>query len=243
MSRLSHVVAVHKSVKSAAAAGLTKAHHTAQASSSLTGISRTYQPLKDDELGKPPESTRVRYTAQQILDEVKDGLTRLFDVEATVDFGNTIANADVVVNGHTLIENTPVSYLLFLEKQLVDIGTFIKKLPVLDAADSWEFDANTGHYRTEPVQTTSTKKVYRNHVKAEATKEHAAQVEVFVEDGVVGHWSTVKFSGAFPATRVKQLSDRVTALQEAVKVAREQANATEVQDMHPGTVVLGWLFS
>ena len=30
-----------------------------------------------------------------------------------------------------------MTYLLFLEKQLTDLHTFVKKLPVLDAAESW----------------------------------------------------------------------------------------------------------
>ena len=49
------------------------------------------------------------------------------------------------------------------------------------------------------MQTLRTKKVPRNHVKAEATEKHPAQVEVYYEDVAVGYWTTVKFSGALPA--------------------------------------------
>ena len=122
----------------------------------------------------------------------------------------------------------PVTYLLFLEKQLVDLHTFVKKLPVLDAAESWTFDESADCYATEPVQTVRTKKVPRNHVKAEATEKHPAQVEVYYEDVTVGYWKTVKFSGALPAKRVNELLERVEKLQQAVKFAREEANGTEV---------------
>jgi hypothetical protein len=47
-------------------------------------------------------------------------------------------------------------YLLFLEKQLVDLHTFVKKLPVLDASDSWSYDASADCYATDPVQTVRT---------------------------------------------------------------------------------------
>lgn len=47
--------------------------------------------------------------------------------------------------------------------------------------------------------------VPRNHVKAEATDKHPAQVEVYHEDVPVGYWTTVKFSGALPARRVNEL--------------------------------------
>ena len=242
MSRLSHVVAVSKGVKATSVSLLAQAHQDAQKHESLKGLSRTYQPRDADEIPKPPESTQVRFTAQQIVDEVQNGLTRLFDVTATQDYGNAVAFADVKVDGVVLVSAAPVSYLLFLEKQLVDLATFIRKLPVLDSAEKWEFDTNSGHFRTAPVMTVSNKKVYRNHEKAPATDRHPAQVDVYTEDVPVGHWSLVKFSGAFPATRVKELTERVTKLQEAVKVAREIANATDVADQRVGETLLGWLF-
>jgi hypothetical protein len=135
-----------------------------------------------------------------------------------------------------------VTYLLFLEKQLTDLHTFIKKLPVLDAADSWVFNDSADCWSTEPVRTIRTKKVPRNHVKAEATEKHPAQVEVYYEDISVGYWTTVRFSGALPAKRVSTLLERVEKLQQAVKFAREEANNTEAVDKHVGDKVFGYLF-
>jgi hypothetical protein len=133
--------------------------------------------------------------------------------------------------------------LLFLEKQLVDLHTFIKKLPVLDASETWTLDTSADCWATEPVQTVRTKKIPRNHVKAEATDKHPAQVEVYYEDVTVGYWRTVKFSGALPARRVNELLERVERLQEYVKFAREEANNLEVEDQKVGATVLGWLFA
>lgn len=92
------------------------------------------------------------------------------------------------------------------------------------------------------MRTIRTKKVPRNHVKAEATDKHPAQVEVYYEDIAVGYWTTVKFSGALPAKRVNELLDRVEKLQRAVKFAREEANGSEVTDQRVGDVVLRYLF-
>jgi hypothetical protein len=135
-----------------------------------------------------------------------------------------------------------VSYLLFLEKQLTDLHTFVKKLPLLDAAEDWNFDESADYWRTEQVRTIRTKKVPRNHVKAEATEKHPAQVEVYYEDIPVGYWTTVKFSGALPARRVNELIDRVEKLQHAVKFAREEANNLEITDQRVGDVVFSYLF-
>ena len=65
---------------------------------------------------------------------------------------------------------------------------------------------------------------------------------MYYEDIAVGYWTTVKFSGALPARRVNELLDRVAKLRTAVKFAREEANATEVQDKRVGAAVFGYLF-
>jgi hypothetical protein len=208
----------------------------------LSGIARTYRPIDDEGDQLPPESTRVQVKTEEVIGKTVDILTKLFDVTATKDWANGSAVADIVVDGETILESVPVTYLLFLEKQLTDLHTFIKKLPVLDAAESWSFDESQDAWATEPVQTTKTKKIPRNHVKAEATEQHPAQVEVYYEDVVVGYWRTVKYSGAMPATRVATWLERVRKLQEAVKFAREEANSLEVVEQKVGERVFDYLF-
>jgi hypothetical protein len=240
--KLNQIIAVEKGVKSKAFADLSDAHHAVQKTGPLAGISRTYQPKDEEGEQLPAESTRVQIKAEDTLRQVAATLTRLFDVTATKDWTNCVARADVVVDGRAIAAQVPVTYLLFLEKQLVDLHTFVKKLPVLDAAESWVRDDSTDSWRTDPVRTNRTKKVPRNHVKAEATEKHPAQVEVYYEDVTVGYWTTVKFSGALPAKRVNELLDRVLALQTAVKFAREEANNTEATDQRIGSAVFGYLF-
>jgi hypothetical protein len=242
MAKLNQIIAVEKGVKSRTFQELTEAHHALQKQTLLSGISRTYRPKDDEGEQLPPESTKVQIRAEEIIDQTAEILTRLFDVTATKDWTNAVARADVVVNGKTLVSQAPVTYLLFLEKQLVDIHTFIKKLPTLDASESWEFDASADCWATEPVQTVKTKKIPRNHVKAEATEKHPAQVEVYYEDVVVGYWRTIKFSGALPAKRVSELLDRVETLQQAVKFAREEANNAEAVEQKVGKQIFDYLF-
>lgn len=242
MAKLNQIIAVEKSVKSKSFAELTEAHHAVQKPSLLSGISRVYQPKDEEGEQLPPESTRVQIRTEEILRDMGATITRLLDVTATKDWANCAARANVEVDGQTLLADVPVTYLLFLEKQLTDLHTFIKKLPVLDAAESWTFDNSADCWRTDPVRTIRTKKVPRNHVKAEATEHHPAQVEVYYEDVPVGYWSTTKFSGALPAKRVNELTDRVEKLQAAVKFAREEANSAEVTDKHVGDAVFGYLF-
>jgi hypothetical protein len=242
MPKLNQIIAVEKGVKSKSFQELTDAHHAVQKAALLSGIARTYQPKDEEGEQLPPEATKVQVRTEEVLREVSKTLTRLFDVTATKDATNCVAKANVVVDQKTLLSDVPVSYLLFLEKQLTDLHTFIKKLPVLDAAETWNFSESADCWSTEPVRTLRTKKVPRNHVKAEATEKHPAQVEVYYEDVTVGYWTTVKFSGALPAKRISQLLERVEKLQQAVKFAREEANNADAVDRKVGEKVFGYLF-
>lgn len=242
MAKLNQIIAVEKGIKSQSLRDLTDSHQMLQKTSLLSGISRTYRPKDEEGEQLPPESTKVQVKAEEVIRRTAEVLTRLFDVTATKDWANTQAKADVVVDGQVLLSQVPATYLLFLEKQLVDLHTFVSKLPVLDASETWTFDNSADAWATEPMQTTRTKKIPRNHVKAEATEHHPAQVEVYYEDVVVGYWRTVKFSGALPAARVNELIERVQKLQQAVKFAREEANSIEVQDQKVGETVFKYIF-
>lgn len=244
MTKLNQIIAVEKGVKSKSFQELTEAHHAVQKAPLLSGISRTYQPKDEEGDTFPPESTKVQVRAEDVLARTATTLTRLFDVTATKDWANCEARADVTLpDGTTLLRGVPVTYLLFLEKQLTDLATFVKKLPVLDAAEEWAHDPVSNAWKTPAVQTNRSKKVYRNHVKAEATEKHPAQVEVYTEDVTAGYWTTVKFSGALPAARVADLAERVETLHQAVKFAREEANGFEVTDQAVGEAVFGYLFA
>lgn len=241
MTKLNQIIAVRQGVQSRTHTAVTNLHRNVQTAALLSGLSRTYEPL--DEMGdrKPPESTRVQVRTDQVLKSLAKHETELFDVSATLDWANFHAKADVVVDGQVLIADAPVTYLMWLEKRLTDLGTFFKKLPTLDPSENWSWDEANGWYRSDPVQRNATKNVRRNHVKAKATDRHAEQVEVYTEDVPVGVWTTVKFSGAIPERERATLVERVHKLQDAVKHAREQANMADVQHQHVGDKIFGYL--
>lgn len=243
MPKINQIIALEKGVKSRSFANLSEAHQQLQKAALLTGISRTYRPKDDEGERYPPESTRVQLRAEEVVKRTSSILGELFDVVATKDWANCAARADVVVDGVVLLPQVPVTYLLFLEKQLVDLHTFVTKLPVLDPAESWSFDPTMDCWAAATSETSKTKKVPRNHVKAEATEKHPAQVEVYHEDIVVGTWRTTKYSGAEPAARVRVLTERVEKLQKAVKIAREEANSAQAESVQTADKVFGFLFA
>lgn len=242
MTLLNQIIAVEKGIKANATRVLSDLYKALQRPEPMNGISRTYRSKDEEGDQLPSESTLVQVKVDDLLNQVSKGLTRLFDVVLTKEDANTLAKADVVVDGRVILSDIPVTYLLFLEKQLTDIGTFIGKIPTLDPAQQWEYDSNAGAYATKPTVTSRSKKIPRNHVKAAATDRHPAQVDVYYEDVLVGYWSTVKFSGALPADRVATLASRVEKLKNAVKFAREKANSIQVEDRIAGAAIFDFLF-
>jgi hypothetical protein len=164
VARLNQIIAIEKGTKSRSFQELTDAHHALQKPALLAGIARTYRPKDEEGEQFPPESTKVQVKAEEIIRQTAEIMTKLFDVTATKDWTNCKARADVIVDGKTLLAQVPATYLLFLEKQLVDLHTFIRKLPILDASETWTFDASADCWATEPMQTVKTKKIRHSNL-------------------------------------------------------------------------------
>lgn len=242
-TKLHTVNALLPDAKAGAQKRITELYHTVQKPPLLSGISRTYQPRDEDGEQLPPESTRVQVEVDTAIDTITADVARLFDLQLAQDIGNSTARADVVVGGQVLLTGAPVTYLLFLAKRITDLRTLVDKLPVLDPADTWSWDDARGCYRTTPTETIRSRKVARVLTLAPATEKHPAQVQVVQEDQAAGTWTTVKLSGAVPAERRRNLLRRIDALLEAVKIARESANAVDVDVPTVGSRILSYLFA
>lgn len=229
-SRLSQILAVLPDAKNRAKQVTTGVLHQFQRNTApLNGIKRTYEPKDDDGDRYPSEETLVQVSVTNLLDQVRASLVDLFNLEYTSVTANTKAVATVKVNGRELLTDAPVTYLLFLEKQLKDLHTVVQAVPTLDPADKWHWDDNAVVYATDVTRTSKSKKVPRNHVMAEATSHHPAQVQMYHEDVLAGYWSTVKYSGAIPGQMKVDVLERITTLRSAVKAARSEGNTTVVE--------------
>lgn len=242
MGKLNQVIAVVAGKKTKATQTLTEAYHKVQKPDLFAGISRTYQPKDEEGERLPPEAKSLQVKVNDLISDAVNSLTEMYDVVATQDHANCYAKADIVVDGQTLIEKVPVTHMLFLEKQLTDIATFVGKLPTLDPAETWQYNEATDQYATVPTETARTRKVPKTLVKYHATKEHPAQVDVFHEDVVAGYWRTIKFSGALPARRKNEILERVRKLHESVVKAREEANSIEAPNVSVGKEVFAYIF-
>ena len=243
IAKLNQVVAAVSGKKTQAAEAITKAYHLIQKPPLFDGISKTYRP-KDEINGDklPSESKHVQVKVGELTSDVSTALAEMYDVVATQDHANCNAKADVVGNGEVLLSQVPVTYLMFLEKQVKDLETFVGKLPTLDPSEMWSHNEGVDMWSTQPAETTRTKKTTGFVVKYEATKEHPAQVAEVQEDVLVGYWSTIKFSGAIPAKEKNQMLQRVRGLHEGILKAREEANLIEAPNVSIGKQLLKFVF-
>ena len=240
--KLNQAIAILNGVKADCKKAVTKIYQLAQKSDLFDGISRTYEPNQEDGFEYPSESKELQLKAEDLLKQYSESIADLFNIAATQDWGNTQAKANVVVGGVELLTDVPISYLLFLEKQLQDVKTFVLALPVQDLSESWVVDGQRDCFATEPRYTTKTKRVVKPVVLYEATKEHPAQVKEVSEDIPEGKWRTVKFTGAITRSRQNELVKRVDALSRAVIFARETANSIDVEKQNVSTPIFSYLF-
>jgi len=242
MAKLNQIIAIEKGIKSNVYGRLTDLNKIVQKPDLFNGLSKVYE--KKDEEGEdlPSEKKKVQYSVSDVCRVVDSSLSELMYVTARKDYTNCEAKADVVVDGKVIVAGAPVSYLLFLEKTLTDVRTLFNNLPILDEAENWTKDTNSGLYKAENIRTHRTKKVQKPIVLYPATPEHPAQTQIITEDILAGYWNQTKQSGAIPKTEKAKLVERVDTLLKAVKMARESANVQEeTQVSKIGDAIFGYL--
>jgi hypothetical protein len=248
MPKINQILAIEKNKKTTLHKEITELHRQTQQPTIMTGHTKTFVPKEDDGETYPPEDRKVQLLHQDALDDLCDRLAALMDVTAAKDWSNCKARADVVIGNETFLEQVPVTYLLFLEKELIDLQTFVSKMVELDPALHWTFDENSGQYRSDSTTTHKTKKLQRPivlypHVDGkEGAPGIPAQTQLITEDVVIGHWTTTNFSGAIPRPKKRQLLERIQELHDAVKFAREHANSLDAEEPRIGKKILARIF-
>ena len=148
--KLHQTIALVAGKKARAQKLLTEAHHGWN-TAAISGMTRTYKPKDDDGDKLPSESKLVHLRVTDRVDEVVSKLSEYYDIVVTQETANREARAIVSFGKGDGFE-LPVTAILFLERQLVDLLAFVKQLPTLPADREWHWDDNKNCYATSPVQ-------------------------------------------------------------------------------------------
>lgn len=244
MARLHQLLPVRRSIQETTAKALREAQQGLAHRDWLEGLSRTFQPRTEGDPARSPEVKIAQLNAADVLALVQENLVQLLDITATTELGNTTAKADVKIDGNVLIHQAPVGLLMFLEGRIAEWEKLVEGLPTLDPAMNWHRDETTaGMWKSDPQGQESTRKITKPVVMYPHSEHHPAQVKEVSEDVITGTWTTVKFSGALPADRVRAIQDRLVQLRQAVLHAREEANSVEAPQQHVGRAVMGFVFA
>jgi hypothetical protein len=244
MPKLNQINAIVSGRKGDTEKAITEIYKLVQKDALFAGRERTYRPI-DEVTGQkqPPESQRVQQRADDLIRQAVVKWTDLWNLIYTQDLGNQQAKADVVVDGKAVLTAVPVTFLLFLDKQVNDLETFISKLPTPDPAEEWSHDPNSGLLRSKATESIRTSKEPTVIVKYEATEKHPAQTELFTKDVPIGTWTQILYSGCIPTDRKNVILDRIKKLQDAIKTAKEQANLFEIEKQKIADTLMGFVFA
>lgn len=227
MTKLHELIAVESDLKGEAQKTLGQLKSIVDHPQMFLGEIRSYEPLEENGEPFPSEVDDVSSTMATVLDLLSTSFGAWLDVSLQKEVSNVITQADVVVDGKVIFHELPAPALLNLESKLEELKNFYNLLPTLDVTKHWTFDESNEIHVSDPITSFRTKKVLRNHVKAEATKEHPAQVEVYTEDTRVGTWTKILRSGALTLKDKREKVARIENLLRAVKQARQRANDAE----------------
>lgn len=241
--KLNQVIAILQTAKKNCEKAKTEVYHKIQKSDLFKGLSRVYRPVDEDGYVYPPENKKLTLKTEELLGQFAQACQNFYDLAATQDWANAKAKASVVVDGVVILEDVPVAYLLFLEKQITDLRTFVSTLPVLPITEDWQYDPGRGCYVTTPKETTKTKKITEFVRVFEPTEHHPGEAREVSKDIVEGTWSVTEFSGALPQDRVTLMAKRVEKLYQAIVKAREEANGAIVEEKIVSSKIFDYLFA
>jgi len=191
------------------------------------------------------QSTLQTTVRQELATFLKPILAKALDSEATIDVGNTIAKADVILDdGTALLRDVPATQLLQLDKRLGELLTFVTAVPTLDPAKGFGLDTQRGNgvYAAREVRKRRTSKEQVPLVMYDATDKFPAQTQLITKDVEIGTISELEWSGLITPVTKSRMLERVEELRRVVKQARARANDVEVEEQKIGIKVLDYVF-
>ena len=138
-----------------------------------------------------------------------------------------------MIDGQIFAEKVPATFLLGMESRLARLREMYTKIPTLAPGTKWELDENLGKgifATAHPEVKFITEKTLDFLEVAKATKEHPAQVREFTKDVQIGKRTTTRWSGMISPVLKSEMLERLDTLRNAVKQARQRANAVEVKN-------------
>lgn len=228
MAKLYEILAVDKDLSKEAATEMGRVLALFGSDGTLIGRNVSFHVILEGEPEMDSEVQLLAHTVQGELEEMQEKFGDYVDVTIQKEVTNSVAKATVELEGKEFLGELSATALLNLESRLDDLRRLYETIPTINTSERWTFSEEQGCFVSATRSTIRGKKVPRNHVLAEATPEHPAQVQVYHEDVPAYKVETVLLSGMItPADKAERLA-RLAKLAKAVKQARQRANDVEI---------------
>lgn len=237
--RLSQVLALESQAKAKNHKVISELYKLVQKGDLFVGYNKVFLP-KDEESDKlEPESKPVTNDSRKLMAAVFESMSEYMDVTLTKDVANSVTEGVMKVGD--VEYKLPLTFIVWLEKRLTEVKTFVENLPVLDETKSWRYDETRNIYVTDKTRTARNKKKKVPLVLYGATDKHPAQVQMIDEDIFQGNWEVEYVSTAIPRQRKEQMVSRVEYLLTQTKLAREEANSARAEEKAFANVLFNFI--
>lgn len=208
------------------------------------GQHRRLAMFEDDGIDYPEEHKSIDTTVQKKLDHMQKTAVRYFDALVQKEASNQAANADLVVDGITIAENLPATFLLGMETRLKGLRAVYEAIPTLQPGIEWVEDPTQGpgvYKMAKPQEKLKTETIVEPVVLYEATPNHPAQVKESTKVKNVGKYIVNAWTSMISPAEKSEKLGRIDKLIRAVKKARQMANTTPVQDRTVGGEIFKYI--
>lgn len=234
MGKLHEILAVESSQEKTANNMIVESIKTLGKESLFSGMTRELHMFRDeDKVLEIPEKQELTTTVDENIDYLADYVSKYWDTVLQKDRANTIAKADLIVDGKTIASDLPATFLLGLESKLVKLRAAYEAIPTLPPGRKWEVDlshakAPNAYIDVDKTEQLKTRKDVEFRVVYEATDHHPAQVVQVDRTADVGKYQTTNWSGKIPPVQKAIRLARITKLLQSIKEARMRANNIDV---------------
>jgi hypothetical protein len=192
----------------------------------------------------PEENQAMATTVKERIDytgtSISAYLDALFQKEAT----NQMAHADLIVDGVTIGNKLPATFLLALESRLKYIRSIYEALPTLQAGIEWKPSTDKGEGvwdMVHPEEKIKTKMTFKSQILVEPTEFHPAQIEKWEEQVPVGKFVRNIWCSMITSHQKSEILGRIDKLIQATKKARQLANAQEIVKGNVGEKIIDFI--
>jgi len=166
-------------------------------------------------------TSKLQYTLGQIRG--------MWDVMFQIAESNCRAKADVIVDGNVIVKDAPATFLLEMEKKVVDLRGIIHAIPTYDPTKGFKKqpDLPEGHYVGAPRTSVSTRKDEQPIITIKPTEHQAGQWTMKTKDISVAKITVTDFTSMYSPAEKSEMLERVDKLHRAIRKARQRANNVE----------------